>query len=238
MSHFMYPSSTFRLALACLLFLVLSLGSSGQRSLQFVPLWKNRTIDSLPCTFSESGNDSTRIDLVRFYCHGFTFYQRGELIWRGDKDHYLVDFSDENSLLLNFPIPHTASIDEVIFYIGVDSTMQMNGAHGGTLDPIQGMYWTWQSGYIHCKIEAQQMFDSMRDTVIWHIGGYRKPFNTIREVYLKSNDKSELMRVGIQLDRMFSADLNRDNYTIMSPSAAACEHANQFVTCFKWYNAQ
>ncbi|MFT4599180.1 MAG: hypothetical protein ACI9WM_001432, partial [Arenicella sp.] len=53
------------------------------------------------------------------------------------------------------------------------------------LDPIHGMYWTWQSGYINTKIEGSRGDEKFT----YHLGGYSFPYNASQEVMLPVSSK-------------------------------------------------
>lgn len=73
----------------------------------------------------------------------------------------------------------------VSFIIGVDSAHNCSGAQSGALDPINAMFWTWNTGYIFMKLEGKTSSSSLPgNTFEYHIGGYKEPSNSIRTVEL------------------------------------------------------
>ena len=69
--------------------------------------------------------------------------------------------NEKNAILLGMsqPTKHLLANAPFDLYLGVDSVLNYNGVHEGALDPINGMYWTWQTGYIHCKLEGKIICD-------------------------------------------------------------------------------
>lgn len=61
--------------------------------------------------------------------------------------------------------------NSITFTIGVDSLRNVSGAQTDALDPIHGMFWTWNSGYIFMKMEGHSP-KSADSTLTFHIGGY------------------------------------------------------------------
>jgi hypothetical protein len=47
------------------------------------------------------------------------------------------------------------SISKITFSAGIDSLTSTAGIQKGVIDPINGMYWAWQSGYVNFKIEGK-----------------------------------------------------------------------------------
>jgi hypothetical protein len=65
--------------------------------------------------------------------------------------------------------------------LGVDSIDNCSGAQSGALDPINGMFWAWNTGYIYLKMEGISPFSHSNGNMLeYHIGGYRKPNNCSR----------------------------------------------------------
>ena len=67
---------------------------------------------------------------------------------------HLVDAADPASLNLQFST-HIPSIASIRFNIGVDSQANAGGVHTGDLDPMLGMFWTWNTGYIDARLKGQ-----------------------------------------------------------------------------------
>jgi hypothetical protein len=99
---------------------------------------------------------------------------------------------------------------------------------------MQGMYWTWQSGYIHWKLEAEAKIGGNREAITWHVGGYRQPFNTLRRVSLPVVSGRTHMKIGIDVFSLLAAKQTDIDYTIMSPSKHAMHLADQFQNAFRW----
>ena len=90
------------------------------------------------------------------------------------------------------------------------------------------MYWTWQSGYINFKLEGtSSLCPARKNKFYWHIGGYSPPYNTLRQVSLKTNGK-----VSIQLDKLFEEIDISEEYQIMSPNDNAVQIADKLVFLF------
>ena len=73
----------------------------------------------------------------------------------------------------------------------------------GDLDPLKGMYWTWQSGYINFKIEGSSPYVVIKEQVCFH-WWFSTPFNAIQHVVLDKNSASDIT-VEIKLDGFFKS---------------------------------
>ena len=101
-------------------------------------------------------------------------------------DYYLIDEENEPSkkiTLTNIPAGDYTGMD---FIIGVDSIDNCSGAQSGALDPVNAMFWAWNTGYIFLKLEGRSPASTSPGNVFeYHIGGYKKPANCIRHVAVK-----------------------------------------------------
>lgn len=99
------------------------------------------------------------------------------------EDYFFISEDEEKTasktiLLDKIPAGEYTSIQ---FLIGVDSLHNCSGAQSGALDPINAMFWTWNTGYIFLKLEGKSTLSTLPgNTLEYHIGGYKEPSNCIR----------------------------------------------------------
>jgi hypothetical protein len=100
------------------------------------------------------------------------------------KEAHLVDESDSSSLVLYLSTDLT-DIRAIRFVLGVDSLANTGGVQGGDLDPMLGMFWTWNTGYVYARLEGESdSAHSPAHRFTWDIGGYKDPSNALRTVNL------------------------------------------------------
>ncbi len=178
-------------------------------------------------------SDSIEINKLRFYLSNFKFYKDNKLIFQEANSHHLLDLSYKNSLQLKFKNSESPTFNRIHFNIGIDSLTNVSGAFGGDLDPTNGMYWTWQSGYINFKLEGKSKLCPTRNNEFqFHLGGYESPFYGLQTVYVTlSEDKKNIVNIDIQ-EFLSEIDLTIEN-TVMSPSKAAVDLAEKIGGCFE-----
>ena len=208
--------------------------SQTEVSVQFVPCWKDEQVISANQTIADSSIDSLQLNTLRFYLHKVELSFEGKQVWTRGNEHFLVDVMDDKRSSLELTLPEHLMYDELSFVVGVDSSLQVNGAHSGVLDAMEGMYWTWQSGYIHWKLEAEAKIGGKREPITWHVGGYRQPFNTLRRVSLPVVSGRTPKKIDIDIYGLLAANQTNVDYTIMSPSKQAMHLADQFQNAFRW----
>lgn len=115
--------------------------------------------------------------------------------------------------------------------LGVDSNLNALGVHRGDLDPLQGMYWSWQSGYIHFKLEGEWEQDGKMQPFVFHIGGFNSAESGPFEL-LQLNEINQLQYgfdVAPALNWAYQQKLNR----IMSPGNKANAFGAELLKGFK-----
>lgn len=83
-------------------------------------------------------------------------------------------------VLSNIPVGDYTGIT---FTIGVDSARNVSGVQEGALSPSNGMFWSWNTGYIFIKAEGTSP-QSTNGQFTYHIGGFSGENNAIRTVTL------------------------------------------------------
>ena len=102
-------------------------------------------------------------------------------------DVWLVDFEDPKNELLNVKIQYGES-SNLSFNFGLDSIYHVNMEYTGKLDPIHGMYWAWNTGYINFKLVARCSAVKLKNGLLdYHLGGYLKPNQTNQHLEFNFN---------------------------------------------------
>ncbi len=217
----------------CLIIIIifLSNGLHGQTEVRFHAIHQGESL-IIDADMDEWNGTDTTIQQFRCYLSGFEFFLNGKAVYQQEESYHLIDFSKDGkqSILLN--TPEAITYDEMVFNLGIDSTKSDSGISGGDLDPMHGMYWTWQSGYIFFKLEGQSKDCPSRNNEFqFHIGGFLYPFNANRKIRLKTQIKKTI-NIHINLDPLLeNIDWNEQNH-IMSPSTEAMELADFITTIF------
>jgi hypothetical protein len=100
-------------------------------------------------------------------------------------DYFLVDEAEPDSKLISMTGVPVGNYSSISFTIGVDSLHNCSGAQSGALDPVNGMFWAWNTGYIFLKLEGHANASTSPGHIFeYHIGGYSAPSNCIRKVSL------------------------------------------------------
>jgi hypothetical protein len=151
---------------------------------------------------------------------------------------YLIDQADTASLTLRLSCG-LERIRSIAFTIGVDSTANTGGVMTGDLDPMRGMFWTWNSGYIYARLEGRS--DSAKAPAhrfSWDVGGYKTVDNAARRVVLGIPDTQPddgLVIIQADLLKWFDGKTTirlSESPTCHEPGALAMRIADNYSTMF------
>ncbi len=144
------------------------------------------------------------------------------------KEVFLIDAAKDNTINLLMPEENIAGIQ---FLLGVDSLLNCSGAQEGALDPLNDMYWTWNSGYVMFKMEGtSNSSPADKQRIEQHIGGYKGAFKTMRMVKLFCIKNKEITIV-MNLDKYWDG-INKIKIAEMPVIAAIGEEAKKIADNF------
>ena len=156
------------------------------------------------------------------------------------KNIFLMDAANEEKISINI-LPGIYS--KIIFILGVDSAYNNSGAQEGALDPLNGMFWTWNTGYVYFKMEGYSPASNADlNRIEHHIGGYRGPnkanrqirLNFLQPLVINGGDQKEIV-VNLNLDKYWKGpnDISiQTNALIMITGELAKKSADNFPGMF------
>lgn len=135
--------------------------------------------------------ESLTIQKFRYYVSNFSVTNEKGEISKLPIQYFLIDEAVESSKRIVLTIPDMP-ISAISYLLGVDSLQNVSGVQTGSLDPLHGMYWTWNSGYIMAKLEGESpMSTSVGHRFTYHIGGYKEGMKTAKSIKLILAGKSK-----------------------------------------------
>ncbi len=126
------------------------------------------------------------------------------------ESYHLIDESNAASQSFSF----SAAVNKystLQFLIGVDSTRNVSGAQTGALDPLNDMFWTWNSGYIMAKMEGTSpQSTQVNNKVEYHLGGFSGANSVLRYVTINIAAITPVdIREGKTSEIVIEADFNK-----------------------------
>ena len=176
----------------------------------------------------QESNDSIVFSNIKFYVSNPFVYKNDSLIKIPTKRYHLVDLNNPESMILQ---TQTEDFNQIQFSLGVDKQTNLDGVKGGDLDPLKGMYWTWNTGYINIKIEGLIYSRASKVKVFkYHIGGFEPPIDTTQKVILSKIYNQPII---IDMDRFLDRIDFNENLMVLSPGASSVELSANFKGSFR-----
>lgn len=174
----------------CFLFLILiPINLKAQQYLRWQPSWYGKPII---ITEEPSSNDTFHLTQLKWYMSGLTCWKHGKKAWEDSAEVRLWEAGNLERMQLKLP-NFADSPDSISFYLGLDSLSHLQVLLTGDTDPTLGMYWTWQNGYIHLKMEGNcSEIGKPNRKLSLHLGGYRHTPTRFKIGFRLPNNKKDI----------------------------------------------
>ena len=157
-------------------------------------------------------NEDFTIHLLKYYISDISLQASDKKISGEPGGCHLINEADSSSKKVGFYVA-PGRYNAISFFIGVDSEKNVSGAQTDALDPLNGMFWTWNSGYIMFKLEGNSSQSAVVNNKIeYHIGGFSGVSNTVKKITLQLPDDGIALRsksvteviIGFGIDNIFN----------------------------------
>ncbi len=146
--------------------------AGGSVNLEFANMVGNQPL-VFNTGYKVMGGDSFRVTKFNYYITNVKLIKDDNSIYSEPNSYHLLEHSNPASTLINLANVPTGSYKSVSFQLGVDSALNVSGAKPGDLDPINGMFWSWNSGYIMLKFEGSSPVSTASNKgLVFHVGGF------------------------------------------------------------------
>jgi hypothetical protein len=171
-------------------------------------------LDSL--MYKNEFNQSYSIGKFRYYISNIKLKRKDGTEYASN-EYYLIDVEDKKSQQI--VIHEKGNYSSISFTIGVDSLHNCSGLQKGALDPVNGMFWAWNTGYIFLKLEGKSIYSKSPSNIFeYHIGGFKQPNNCIRQVRLDLPEKTiqvveddaDLLSLSVDISEVLKTPKNID----------------------------
>ena len=206
---------------------VYSLNCYGQLSI--IPTWNKKALE-LQHVYLNQNNDSISFSTLKIYFSDFRF--KDKISGRITSIDTLIfyDLSDSSTHSF-FNDLNLSNYESVAFTLGLDSSKNVSGELENAYDPLLGMYWAWNTGYINLKIMGESSaVPTNSHEFEFHLGGYRSPFATAQTIQIDLNDQY----IFFDVEKLFSESIKlTKNHHIMLPCKDAFLISQGLSACFK-----
>lgn len=204
-----------------------SLNCYGQLSI--IPTWNKNPLE-LQHVYLNQNNDSISFSTLKIYFSDFHFKDKisGRITSIDTLIFYDLADSSTHSFFNDLNL---SNYECVAFTLGLDSSKNVSSELENAYDPLLGMYWAWNTGYINLKIMGESSaVPTNSHEFEFHLGGYRSPFATAQTIQIDLNDQY----IYFDLEKLFSESINlTNNHHIMMPCKDAFLISQGLSACFK-----
>jgi hypothetical protein len=185
-------------------------------------------------------NDTMTFTTFKYYVSNFKLKKSDGTWWSHPESYFLVDLSNTASLTMNLTNVPAGDYTDMQYTLGVDSTRNVSGAQTGALSTSNGMFWSWNTGYIMVKAEGTSP-QSGTGNFAFHLGGFQGTnkivttktvnFGAVLKVEKSNNTQVHLIANPAKL---FHADPLSSGTNVMMPGAKAKSMADNFYGGFSF----
>lgn len=159
------------LATVCIiaLFAFHSPRKQAKLTLHFINIANGKKVVLHDSIYSTPLGEPYNITKLKYYISNIDL--AGKYVNQDEENYHLIDEAKETSLSIAVK---EGKYSQIKFLLGVDSVPNFSGAQTGALDPMNDMFWTWNSGYVMFKLEGYSDSSTATNNKIeHHVGGYR-----------------------------------------------------------------
>jgi hypothetical protein len=195
--------------------------------------------------YVNSSGEPYTVSLFRFYASGISVTNTATRLSSSEQDSYHLLKLDDPSSLQFVAKFNNGTYNQLSFLVGIDSLHNVSGAQTGALDPLNGMFWTWNSGYIFAKMEGKSGVSPLpQQQFAYHIGGFRAVENAIRKIELPfpngqqaelGQNRSNTLVIDAEISKWFSGSHALSiaaTPSVTTPGTQALLVADNYATLF------
>jgi hypothetical protein len=223
--------------------LIKSKEASKEKAYPLTLVFQNRVdsqLLSLDSTYTNPQGETFQVRNFRYYIANIMVEDDGPIAHKYSlaNPYFLIDERKPESKSITIQVPFQ-NISSLRFSIGVDSALNVSGVQTGALDPANGMFWTWNSGYIFAKLEGTSpQSKASQHGFTYHIGGFRTGENAIRQVMLSvgktlTPNKPTTITIAANVNAWFGTGVTVAGLpSVMQPGPPAMQIADNYSRMF------
>jgi hypothetical protein len=210
---------------------------TGTLKIRFINTANGKIITLRDSLYTNAFGEQYSISKLKYYI-GQVSIPGSHSLAESDPYHLINAMNADNEFQIQMK---PGAYENIGFLLGVDSASNCSGAQAGALDPMNDMFWTWNSGYVMFKLEgtsASSTADLQR--IEHHVGGYKGNNNVATKINLhvplqiKANNTTELV-IETNMDHYWkgNADIKISELAlIMTPGELSIKIASNFSGLF------
>lgn len=158
--------------------------------------------------YVSANNDTFTVSKFNYYISNIKLIKSDMSVFSETESYHLLKSNDLTSMdisLSNVPVGNYIGIEMMI---GVDSTRNVSGAQTGALDPANGMFWSWSSGYIMMKLEGNSpQSTASGNNLMLHTGGFSGVNSVLKTITPSFNSETANVSGSVTPEIHFKVDI-------------------------------
>lgn len=180
--------------------------NEGVLKITFINVVKKEPMVLRTNTYTNPFNESYSINKFKYYISNISL--QSSLNNFDEKESYhLINQDDSSSLNFSFAVP-AGTYNSITFLLGVDSMHNVSGAQTDALDPVNDMFWTWNSGYVMAKMEGTSPASPLNNIFEFHIGGYSGINKVLKNIQLQLSSNALIIHQDKTSEILIACDAN------------------------------
>lgn len=162
--------------------------NSNSLSVEFEPMVGDSGLVLSTQTYTNQAGNTFNVTIWKYYVSNIKLTKTDNSVITIPNTYFLIDHSSSAGSMISIPNVPYGDYKGMQFMLGVDSARNVSGAQTNALDPGNGMFWTWSSGYIMAKMEgASPQSTEVANKLVFHIGGFSGANNVLKTINISFN---------------------------------------------------
>ncbi|MBL7916056.1 MAG: hypothetical protein JNL49_13565 [Bacteroidia bacterium] len=174
------------------------------------------TLISDTLAYTNASGNVYSVSVLKYYLSNFVFIADDGSEFYAPNYELIIesDASYKTFVIDNVPNGNYTSMR---FFMGVDSTRNFSGALTGDLDPVHGMLWDWNTGYLYFMHEGE-FIDSTGAIlpITFHYGTLKSLVTEEIPISIKVSGKQRTIELSFNLNKVYASpnqmNFNGDNF--------------------------
>jgi len=218
--------------------------TTGSLKLEFDNMVDTNALTLNTVDYVNANNDTFKVTKFKYYITNIKLTKTDGTPYTPTESYYLVDEEVASSKTITIANVPNGTYNSISFMIGVDSARNVSGSQTGALDPANGMFWGWSSGYIMAKLEgSSNQSGASTKALTFHIGGFSGTNNVLKTVSPSFNGATANVSSTVTPEVHYKCDLSKffkgtttinfaTVHTVHMPGTNAKNVANNYANMF------
>lgn len=169
---------------------------TGTVTLQFSHLWEDSVFQLNENVLNTPTSDTFNFETFTYYVSNIQLKNTAGNWISVPNSYFLVNLSDASTTSMALKNVPKGEYNAISILFGIDSLRNISGAQEGVLSPVNGMFWSWNTGYIMLKMEGITPNSSSGD-FSFHLAGFEGENAVVHRKEISFNEEKALVNSNI-----------------------------------------